>query len=170
MTSVSFEVDDNNKNYQQPHQDVTMIPYAEAVSDHSASSYFSLSEDVDSLWDDVSAMRRDLSVITNDLEDYKDQSDDTMNFIIRKQQSESGRLDESVATLTTEMSNLKVQMAILREKTIKNELMLDFLMQRAGSEAREQFEAAVASKAVGTSQPMSDLTQQLDSIIEGADQ
>lgn len=160
---------DRSSKYQLENED-TMMPQAEVVSDHSSSSYFTLSEDVDSLWDDVSAMRRDMSVMTNDIEDYKDQSDDTMNFLIRKQKSDAARLDDSVNALTTEMANLKVQMAILREKTIKNELMLDFLMRRAGESALQQFDAEAAAKGVTSSQPASALTEQLDSIIEGSDQ
>lgn len=141
---------------------VTMIPQAEAVlsSDHSADSYFTMHEDVDSLWDDVSALRRKLQTMTDDMEEYKDQSDDTTNYIIRKQNAESKRTDESIEALTTEVSTLKIQMSILREKTIKNELMLEFLMQQADPVARRRFEATVAPIVVDVG-----LSAQLDRVF-----
>jgi predicted RNase H-like nuclease (RuvC/YqgF family) len=141
---------------------VTMIPQAEAVlsSDHSADSYFTMHEDVDSLWDDVSALRRELKTMTEDMEEYKDQSDDTTNYIIRKQNAESKRTDESIEALTTDVSTLKIQMSILREKTIKNELMLKFLMQQADPVARRRFEATVAPIVVDVG-----LSAQLDRVF-----
>jgi hypothetical protein len=168
-TQVSFTTVRNKEacssSYNEETDGTKMIPQAEMVlsSDHSSDSYFTMQEEVDSLWDDVSSLRRDFKAMTLGVEDYKDQSDDTTNYILRQQNAEAQRVDESVDALTTELSTLKVQMSILREKTIKNELVLEFLLQQADPVARRHFEATIIAPMMAPTSV--GLSAQLDRVI-----